>query len=138
MLQGNFLEKTWQGSCFWINKTCDTICQNSCCHRENVEKWALVMVVIVYPPDHDRVTLNTQVLRSVSVPSLGKLSSTCLHFHKELLQLYMPKQWYSASDSRKDFMINHNENTCTSQDSSPECSIHSRTPYQLAAVRNKY
>ena len=70
-----------------------------------------------YPLDHSSVTLNSPEHSSASALSLSKLSSSftstrCLHFRKELLQLLlcMPRQWYSAINSRKKIMINHNEN----------------------------
>ena len=71
----------------------------------------------VYPPVHGIATQNSPEHSSVTAitHSLDELSSSLtvpdafsLAMNCQLL-LYMPRLWFSANDSRKTFIINHNE-----------------------------
>ena len=68
-------------------------------------------MLIVYPPDHGRATLNSPEHSSATAPSLGKPSNN-LPVHgaftftrNSQLLLYMPRHWYRVNDHRKNFMI---------------------------------
>ena len=63
------------------------------------------MVLLVNPPDHGSAKLNSTEHKSATAPSLGKLTSSL----PELDAFTFARQWYSANDHRKNFMINHNK-----------------------------
>jgi hypothetical protein len=67
-----------------------------------------VVVLVVYPLDHSSKSKLRH--RMISGQAVKQITSTrTFTFTRNQQLLYMPEQRYSANDSRKDFVINHNE-----------------------------
>ena len=104
----------------------------------------VLVVLVLYPPDHGSALLNSPEQSSVTAPSLGKLSSSNNQYQMPSLSQgtasYFCTCHGSANDRRNNSMINHNKSDLYHPGIEPRSpdSYSNTLPIELIGVTFKY